>query len=78
MDPWWNPAVENQAIDRAHRIGQTKNVIVYRPIIKDSIEEKVLLLQEKKRQLFTDLMGSDEDSIYDGRLSKSDFIELLS
>ena len=78
MDPWWNPAVENQAIDRAHRIGQTKNVIVYRPIIKDSIEEKVLLLQEKKKQLFTDLMGSDEDSIYDGRLNKNDFIELLS
>lgn len=78
MDPWWNPAVENQAIDRAHRIGQTKNVIVYRPIIKDSIEEKVLILQDKKRQLFADLMGSDENNIYDGRLSRNDFIELLS
>lgn len=78
MDPWWNPAVENQAIDRTHRIGQTKNVIVYRPIIKDSIEEKVLLLQDKKRQLFKDLMGSEDSTVYDGRISKDDFVELLT
>ena len=48
LDPWWNPAVEYQAINRTHRIGQNKNVISYKFIVKDSIEEKILLLQNKK------------------------------
>ncbi len=57
MDPWWNPAVENQAIDRAHRIGQQNPLTVYRPIMKDSVEEKVLQLQEVKKELFHDLLS---------------------
>lgn len=51
LDPWWNPAVEQQALSRAHRLGQKKNVFVYRFIAKDTIEEKILKLQEKKSQL---------------------------
>ncbi|NJM14267.1 MAG: SWF/SNF helicase family protein [Bacteroidales bacterium] len=49
IDPWWNPAVENQAIDRAHRIGQTKKVFAYRMVCKDTIEEKIIQLQERKK-----------------------------
>ncbi|WP_413332104.1 DEAD/DEAH box helicase [Brevibacterium sp. GP-SGM9] len=56
MDPWWNPASENQAIDRAHRIGQTKNVMVYRYVTEGTIEEKVLALQKRKAELFDSLM----------------------
>ena len=48
FDPWWNPAVENQAIDRTHRIGQTSKVIAYRLLMKDSIEEKIRALQKQK------------------------------
>ncbi len=77
MDPWWNPAVENQAIDRAYRIGQKRNLTVYRPIIKNSVEEKVLLLQEKKKELFKDLLGSDSDEIQSGKLTSEDFKYLL-
>ena len=51
VDPWWNPAVEQQAIDRTHRIGQTKNIFAYRMICKDTIEDKILQLQERKRAL---------------------------
>ena len=51
LDPWWNPAVEEQALSRAHRMGQKKKVFVYRFITKDTIEEKIHLLQEKKSQL---------------------------
>jgi len=56
LDPWWNPAVERQAVDRAHRIGQHKQVFVYKMIMKDSIEEKVLKLQKKKQQLFESMI----------------------
>ena len=56
LDPWWNPAVEMQAIDRTHRIGQTKNVFVYKMITKGTIEEKVLRLQQKKRRLFKNVL----------------------
>ncbi|MFF8894815.1 DEAD/DEAH box helicase [Brevibacterium casei] len=59
MDPWWNPAAENQAIDRAHRIGQTKHVIVYRYVAEGTIEEKVLGLQRRKAELFDDLMSEE-------------------
>ena len=57
MDPWWNPATENQAIDRAHRIGQTKSVMVYRYVAEGTIEEKVLALQKRKAELFDSLMS---------------------
>jgi len=57
LDPWWNPAVENQASDRAHRIGQKRRVFVYKLVSEKTVEEKVLLLQEKKRELFNALLG---------------------
>lgn len=78
MDPWWNPAVERQAIDRAHRIGQENKLTVYRPIIKESVEEKVLVLQQSKRELFRDLMAEDDDNYFSGKLSMEDFQHLLS
>lgn len=78
MDPWWNPAVERQAVDRAHRIGQENKLTVYRPIIKDSIEEKVLVLQQSKKELFRDLMAEDEDEYFSGKLSMEDFQHLLT
>lgn len=59
VDPWWNPAVEQQAIDRTHRIGQTKNIFAYRMICKDTIEDKILQLQEKKRILAKELISDD-------------------
>jgi len=58
-DPWWNPAVEMQAIDRTHRIGQDKKVIVYKMIVKDSIEEKILELQEKKMDMVKNVIAQD-------------------
>jgi len=58
-DPWWNPAVENQATDRAHRIGQDKPVFVYKLIAEGSVEEKILALQERKAQLAEAILGSD-------------------
>jgi SNF2 family DNA or RNA helicase len=59
LDPWWNPAVEDQATDRAHRIGQSKTVSVYRLIAKDSVEEKILQLSEKKRALVANVLSSE-------------------
>ncbi|MBU6402946.1 MAG: DEAD/DEAH box helicase, partial [Verrucomicrobia bacterium] len=60
FDPWWNPAVENQAIDRTHRIGQQNKVIAYRLLIKDSIEEKIRLLQKQKKALAEDVLGEEK------------------
>ena len=60
FDPWWNTAVQQQAIDRTHRIGQTKNVFAYKMICKDTIEEKIIRLQQKKKQLAEDLISADE------------------
>ncbi len=62
FDPWWNPAVENQAIDRTHRIGQQRNVIAYRLLIKDSIEEKIRALQKTKSSLAQDVLGEEKFS----------------
>ena len=60
MDPWWNPAVEDQAADRAHRIGQTRPVTVYRLVTADTIEEKIVRLHQEKRELAHSLLeGSD-------------------
>lgn len=56
-DPWWNEAAQNQATDRAHRIGQTKNVLVYKLIVKDTIEEKILKMQERKARLADDILS---------------------
>ena len=60
VDPWWNPAAEMQAIDRTHRIGQTKSVFVYKAIAKDSVEEKILKLQESKVELVKNVIAVDE------------------
>jgi SNF2 family DNA or RNA helicase len=57
LDPWWNPAVEDQAADRAHRIGQDRPVMVYRMVAKDTVEERILALQERKRQLADVALG---------------------
>ncbi len=62
FDPWWNPAVENQAIDRTHRIGQARKVIAYRLLIKDSIEEKIRALQKQKKSLADDVLGEEKFS----------------
>ncbi len=70
LDPWWNPASENQAVDRAHRIGQTRNVMVYRMVSKDTIEEKVMALKAKKAQLFSSVM--DEDAAFGAAISAED------
>ena len=59
LDPWWNPAVEAQAVDRTHRIGQDKTVMVYRLVAADTIEEKVVALQQRKRDLFAQIVGDD-------------------
>ncbi|ARS35423.1 DEAD/DEAH box helicase [Pontibacter actiniarum] len=61
VDPWWNPAVENQAIDRSYRIGQKNNVIAVRLICPDTVEEKILQLQQNKAQLASDLVGTGDD-----------------
>jgi len=63
LDPWWNPAAEAQAFDRAHRIGQKNKVFVYKFITQNTIEEKILKLQEEKRQLF-DTMIETENGIF--------------
>lgn len=60
-DPWWNPAVEDQATDRAYRIGQTKNVFVYRLITKGSVEEKIMKLKERKRDLLDSVISTDRN-----------------
>ncbi|NQX86923.1 MAG: DEAD/DEAH box helicase [Flavobacteriaceae bacterium] len=59
VDPWWNPAVESQAIDRSHRIGQTKQVIAYRMICKDTIEEKIMALQKNKKEVSNSVIQVD-------------------
>lgn len=59
LDPWWNPASEAQAVDRAHRIGQTKTVMVYRYVAANTIEEKVMELKARKQKLFASVMDGD-------------------
>lgn len=74
LDPWWNPAVENQAADRSHRIGQKSPVTVYRLVCSDTVEEKVLAIHEEKKALFDTLIN---DSTNAGPLSPSELIELM-
>jgi SNF2 family DNA or RNA helicase len=76
FDPWWNPAVEDQATDRAHRIGQTRNVSVYRLIARGTVEEKILELSAKKRSLMANVL-STEGSPLKG-LTRSDLDDLFS
>ncbi|MDP9429974.1 MAG: SWF/SNF helicase family protein, partial [Actinomycetota bacterium] len=76
LDPWWNPAVEAQAVDRAHRIGQDKTVMVYRLVAAGTIEEKVLALQERKRDLFARVM--DDDGALAGPLTAEDIRGLFA
>jgi non-specific serine/threonine protein kinase len=76
VDPWWNPAVEQQAIDRTHRIGQTKNIFAYRMICKDTIEDKILQLQDRKRALANDLIA--DDATFVKSLSREDVEYLFS
>lgn len=75
-DPWWNPAVEVQATDRTHRIGQSKNVFVYKLISKDTVEEKILTLQQRKQKLVSDLITTDAGFMK--QLSKKDVDMLFS
>lgn len=76
VDPWWNPAVEQQAIDRTHRIGQTKNIFAYRMICKDTIEDKILQLQDRKRILAKELISDDQTFVKS--LTKEDVEYLFS
>lgn len=76
LDPWWNPATEAQAVDRTHRIGQTRNVMVYRLIAKDTIEEKVTALKARKAELFTSMM--DDGNLFGTSVDADDIRELLS
>ncbi|WP_375433300.1 SNF2-related protein [uncultured Friedmanniella sp.] len=71
LDPWWNPATENQAIDRTHRIGQTRNVMVHRLVSANTIEEKVMALKTRKAQLFDAVLGDDEGT-FSGSLGPDD------
>src|SRR5207237_3814839 len=76
LDPWWNPAVEAQAIDRTHRIGQTRPVFAYRLIARDTVEEKVLELQQTKRALADSIINADNSVIRN--LGREDLELLLS
>ena len=76
LDPWWNPAVEAQAVDRAHRIGQTRPVMAYRLVAKDTVEEKILALQQSKRELAESVLGDERSFL--GRLSREDLQRLLA
>ncbi|MBS7565802.1 DEAD/DEAH box helicase [Mucilaginibacter sp. Bleaf8] len=75
LDPWWNPAVEQQAIDRSHRIGQTKTVFIYKFISKDTVEEKILALQQRKLSVARSLITTEESFIKS--LSAEDIKEIL-
>ena len=73
-DPWWNPATEDQAADRTHRIGQTKPVIVYKLVAKETVEEQILILQAKKRRIADAALAG---TISEHRLSREDLLQLL-
>ena len=78
FDPWFNPAVENQASDRAHRMGQKNVVDVIKLISKDTVEEKVIAMQESKKELIEDIINSNlENSTSLKKLSREDIIDLF-
>jgi SNF2 family DNA or RNA helicase len=74
LDPWWNPAAEDQAADRAHRIGQDRPVMVYRLVAKDTVEEGILKLQERKRALSDVALGGADRA---AGLTRDDLLALL-
>jgi len=76
LDPWWNPAVETQAIDRAHRIGQTQHVFAYRLICQDTVEQRIAELQEQKRELAEAIVGGQENLLRS--LTRDELQQLLS
>jgi len=76
LDPWWNPAVEAQAIDRAHRIGQKNKVFTYKFITRDTVEEKILMLQQRKLKLTTELITTEESFMK--QLTREDIEQMLS
>lgn len=76
LDPWWNPATEEQAVDRTHRIGQTRNVMVYRLIARDTIEEKVMALKARKAELFSSVM--DDGNAFGTSLDADDIRGLFA
>ncbi len=76
LDPWWNPAIEEQAVDRAHRIGQKKTVFTYKFIARDTVEEKILALQKNKLKLASDLISTEESFMK--KLTTEDISELLA
>jgi SNF2 family DNA or RNA helicase len=76
IDPWWNPAVENQAVDRVYRIGQKKNVVAVRLICPDTIEDKIMQLQQSKQRLVEDLIKTEGNLL--STLNKTDLLELFS
>src|SRR5690606_33454256 len=76
LDPWWNPAVEAQAIDRTHRIGQTKPVFAYRLVCEDTVEQRIIELQKRKRKLADAIVGGEQNLLQS--LTKADIEQLLS
>ena len=76
LDPWWNPAVEAQAIDRTHRIGQTKPVFAYRMICEDTVEQRIVELQARKRKLADAIVGGEQNLLQS--LTRGDLEQLLS
>ncbi|MEA1933439.1 MAG: C-terminal helicase domain-containing protein, partial [Thermodesulfobacteriota bacterium] len=75
MDPWWNPAVEDQASDRAHRIGQHRPVTIYRLVAKNTIEEKIVEMHSRKRDLADSLLQGSDMS---GKISSKELLELIT
>ena len=75
LDPWWNPAAEAQAADRAHRIGQTKPVFIHRLVAKDTVEEAILELQAAKKSLAEAAIGDRSDAT---RITREDILALLT
>ena len=75
MDPWWNPAVEDQAADRTHRIGQDKPVLVYRMVAEDTVEERILSLQKRKRALADAALGAADQA---AGITRDDLMALLA
>ena len=76
LDPWWNPATEAQAVDRAHRIGQARTVMVYRLIASGTIEEKVMALKARKAELFSSVI--DDGNVFGGSLGADDIRALFT
>ena len=75
FDPWWNPATEDQAVDRAHRIGQTNKVFTYKLVTRDTVEERILLLQARKRKLVDEIITTEK--AFFKSMTKDDILTLF-